>query len=102
MFVIDPKGLVRYNGAIDDKPSTDPASLKGARNFVQAHFPRRVPKASQHSHDAALRLLSEICGVEHKHSRLIHTIATSGAAIEYSIAALMLLITVGHITEQKV
>jgi hypothetical protein len=36
MFVIDPKGVVRYNGAIDDKPSTDAASLKGARNFVQA------------------------------------------------------------------
>lgn len=36
MFVIDPKGTVVYAGAIDDKPSTDPADVKSARNFVLA------------------------------------------------------------------
>jgi alkyl hydroperoxide reductase subunit AhpC len=36
MFVIDPKGIVRYNGAIDNQPSADAATLKGARNFVMA------------------------------------------------------------------
>ena len=34
MFVIDPSGKLIYEGAIDDKPSTDPETLKGARNYV--------------------------------------------------------------------
>jgi peroxiredoxin len=34
MFVIDPTGKLVYEGAIDDRPSTDPASLKGAHNYV--------------------------------------------------------------------
>lgn len=36
MFVIDPKGIVVYNGAIDDRPTADPASLTGATNYVDA------------------------------------------------------------------
>ncbi len=36
MFVIDSKGTVVYNGAIDDKPSTDQADIPGARNYVAA------------------------------------------------------------------
>lgn len=34
MFVIGPDGRVAYNGAIDDRPSTDPATLDGARRYV--------------------------------------------------------------------
>lgn len=34
MFLIDETGTVRYMGAIDDKPSARPSSLKGATNFV--------------------------------------------------------------------
>ncbi|MEM1271925.1 MAG: thioredoxin family protein, partial [Bacteroidota bacterium] len=34
MFVISPEGRVVYNGAIDDKPSTNPASLDGAVNYL--------------------------------------------------------------------
>jgi peroxiredoxin len=34
MFVIDPGGKLIYEGAIDDKPSTDPETLNGARNYV--------------------------------------------------------------------
>ena len=34
MFVIDPKGIVIYNGAIDDKPTTDLADVPTARNYV--------------------------------------------------------------------
>jgi len=34
MFVINPKGVVIYNGAIDDKPSTDKKDIKGAKNYV--------------------------------------------------------------------
>lgn len=36
MFVVDPSGKLVYEGAIDDQPTPDPASLKDARNFVSA------------------------------------------------------------------
>lgn len=36
MFVIDPKGTVVYNGAIDDKPSTDRADIETAKNYLAA------------------------------------------------------------------
>jgi peroxiredoxin len=34
MFVIDPKGTLIYQGAIDDRPSADPADVAGATNYV--------------------------------------------------------------------
>ena len=34
MFVIDPRGRLVYMGGVDDRPYTDPASLKGATNYV--------------------------------------------------------------------
>jgi peroxiredoxin len=34
MFVIDPKGVVLYNGAIDDHPSTDQSDVPNSKNFV--------------------------------------------------------------------
>jgi peroxiredoxin len=34
MFVIDPAGTLIYNGAIDDQPTPDPASVPGAKNYV--------------------------------------------------------------------
>ena len=36
IFVIDPKGTLIYNGAIDDKPSTDKADIETARNYLAA------------------------------------------------------------------
>lgn len=36
MFIIDPQGKLVYTGAIDDRPSPDPESLKGARNHADA------------------------------------------------------------------
>ncbi len=36
MFVIDPKGLLIYKGAIDDKPTTDLEDVKGAKNYVRS------------------------------------------------------------------
>jgi peroxiredoxin len=36
MFVIDKAGRVVYMGGIDDRPYADPASLKGAKNYVAA------------------------------------------------------------------
>ena len=34
MFVIDPTGKLIYEGAIDNKPTTDQADLKGAQNYL--------------------------------------------------------------------
>ncbi len=34
MFVINKEGQLIYQGAIDDKPSTEQADVKGARNYV--------------------------------------------------------------------
>ena len=36
MFVIDASQTLRYMGAIDDRPSANPDSLKGATNYVLA------------------------------------------------------------------
>jgi hypothetical protein len=36
MFVIDPNGTLVYNGAIDDKSSTDPTDIPKAKNYVSA------------------------------------------------------------------
>jgi peroxiredoxin len=36
MYVIDKTGKLVYMGGIDDKPSSDPDSLKGAKNYVVA------------------------------------------------------------------
>ena len=36
MFIIDPQGTVVYNGAIDDKRSTDLDDVKTAKNYVAA------------------------------------------------------------------
>lgn len=36
MVIIDPDGTLLYNGAIDDKPSSRPASLEGAHNYLAA------------------------------------------------------------------
>jgi peroxiredoxin len=36
MFVIDPKGTLIYQGAIDDTPSADIADIKTAKNYVSA------------------------------------------------------------------
>lgn len=35
MAVIDPKGVLAYHGAIDDKPTAKPEDVAGARNYVR-------------------------------------------------------------------
>ena len=38
MFLIDPKGIVVYQGAIDDKPTHEVADVSGATNYVRAAY----------------------------------------------------------------
>jgi peroxiredoxin len=35
MFIVDGAGTLAYMGAIDDRPSASPSSVKGARNYVR-------------------------------------------------------------------
>lgn len=35
MYVINPRGMLAYEGAIDDKPTSDAADIAGATNWVQ-------------------------------------------------------------------
>lgn len=36
MFVVDPQGKVVYMGAIDDRPTSDPADIPASKNLVKA------------------------------------------------------------------
>ncbi len=36
MFIIDPKGVLIYQGAIDDKATTEQSDIAGAKNYVNA------------------------------------------------------------------
>jgi len=36
MYIIDAEGVLRYKGGIDDKPTSDPADIDGANNYVRA------------------------------------------------------------------
>lgn len=36
MYIVDKTGKLVYQGGIDDKPTADPSSLKGAKNYVTA------------------------------------------------------------------
>jgi peroxiredoxin len=36
MFIINPQGVLIYNGAIDDRPTTDVADIKNAKDYVSA------------------------------------------------------------------
>lgn len=36
MFIVDPDGVLRYQGAIDDRPTSRLSSIEGANNYVRA------------------------------------------------------------------
>ena len=36
MYIIEAQGVLRYKGGIDDKPTSDPADIDGAENYVRA------------------------------------------------------------------
>jgi peroxiredoxin len=36
MFIINPDGVLIYDGAIDDRPTTDASDISGAKNYVSA------------------------------------------------------------------
>jgi peroxiredoxin len=42
MFIINPQGQLIYDGAIDDKPTTDQSNIAGAANYVTAALEQAV------------------------------------------------------------
>lgn len=60
MFVIDPTGKLIYQGAIDDRPTTDLADIKGARNYLNealnaAMAGKPVPVASTRPYGCSVK-----------------------------------------------
>ncbi len=60
IFVIDPQGKLIYQGAIDDKPTTDLADVKGARNYLNealdaAMAGKPVPTASTRPYGCSVK-----------------------------------------------
>lgn len=60
IFVIDPTGKLIYQGAIDDKPTTDQEDLKGARNYLNetltaAMAGKPVPVASTRPYGCSVK-----------------------------------------------
>jgi peroxiredoxin len=60
MIVIDPSGKVIYDGAIDDRPTPDPADIQGADNYVNdaltaAMAGKQVAKSFTRSYGCAVK-----------------------------------------------
>ena len=60
MFVIDPQGKLIYQGAIDDKPTTDKADIKTAHNYLDqtlnaAMAGKPVPVASTRPYGCSVK-----------------------------------------------
>lgn len=60
MYIVDPKGTLAYMGAIDDKPSSSPSSLNGAKSYVRQAFAelkagKPVSEASTKSYGCAVK-----------------------------------------------
>lgn len=53
MYIIDPQGTLIYNGAIDDKPTSDQADIKTSKNYVEAALSEAL--AGKPVSDAATR-----------------------------------------------
>ena len=62
MFVISPDGTVVYEGAIDDRPTTDQKDIAGAKNYVDAALSEAM--ASKPVTEAATRPYG--CSVKYK------------------------------------
>jgi len=60
IFIIDPTGKLIYQGALDDKPTTEQADLKGARNYLnetltEAMAGKPVPVASTRPYGCSVK-----------------------------------------------
>jgi peroxiredoxin len=62
MYIIDPGGVLIYNGAIDDHPSTDASDIPSSKNYVSAAL--REATAGKKVTEAATRPYG--CSVKYK------------------------------------
>lgn len=63
MFVIDPNGTLIYQGALDDRPTTDQKDIAGAKNYVDAALSQAM--ANKPVSDPVTRPYG--CSVKYKH-----------------------------------
>ena len=62
MYIIDPKGVLVYNGAIDDHPTSDPSDIASSKNYVSTALQEAM--AGKSITDAATRPYG--CSVKYK------------------------------------
>jgi peroxiredoxin len=62
MYIIDPNGVLIYNGAIDDHPTSDPSDIAGSKNYVSTALQEAM--AGKKVTDAATRPYG--CSVKYK------------------------------------
>ena len=60
MYVIDPRGKLVYEGAIDDRPTTDASDIKGADNYLndalsEAMAGKQVAKSYTRSYGCSVK-----------------------------------------------
>jgi len=60
MYVIDPQGMLIYEGAIDNRATTDPSDVKGAKNYVdtalsEAMAGKQVTTAATRSYGCSVK-----------------------------------------------
>ena len=62
MYIIDPNGVLIYNGAIDDHPTSDPSDIAGSKNYVSTALQEAM--SGKKVTDAATRPYG--CSVKYK------------------------------------
>jgi peroxiredoxin len=62
MYIIDPNGVLIYNGAIDDHPTTDPSDIPSSKNYVSMALQEAM--SGKKVSDAATRPYG--CSVKYK------------------------------------
>jgi len=62
MFIIDPRGTLIYEGAIDDRPTSDQKDIAEAKNYVDA----ALSEAMEHKPVTEAATRSYGCSVKYK------------------------------------
>ncbi len=71
MFVINPAGVLVYDGAIDDKATTEQADIAGRKKLRLSGVGRSCGRqAGEHANQSSIRLLGQVCPLRISRSSL--------------------------------
>ena len=71
MFVINPAGVLIYDGAIDDKATTEQADIAGRKKLRLSGVGRSCGRqAGEHANQSSIRLLGQVCPLRISRSSL--------------------------------